>query len=258
MKMRILPCMLIMLLAATSAAQEKPGVSTTLRLLSYGNVLHSWSYAAPGEGKFAASGALPTIPNRFRSKPVKYQGPAKLWLFDGPLPAINRDAPMPVPSAAVDLPPGCKNALLVIFPVPDAAAGAPKFVAAALNDDLAPFPYGTFQFFNLTQHDLVGTIGDQTFELSKGQRRVVKPGVAQGGMNVTVFDPRDKARPLMQQVWDYQPKSRVVVFLREIAKPRPYLAVASVTEFEGTVEEPAAEPAGPLDVQTLSEQNTQR
>lgn len=226
--------------------------STNLRFLSYGEVLRGWNVTSPPQnGKFSQPLPLPTVPNRFRSKPVAYKGGPVLWLFDGPVPAIEPGSPPPSATAEVEIPAGARDTLVVLFALPTPDAAGRRFVAVALDDSPSKFPYGNFLFFNLTPHELVGKIGDQIFQFAKGQTTVVNPGVPPGGVNITVFDPREKDRPLLQQVWDHQPKSRVVVFLREISKPKPFISVSSVAEFEGTAEEPV----GPLDARTLSDQN---
>ena len=245
------------------SALAAPSGAVALRVLSYGPVLQKWTYQVISDGKIVSSGDFPDIPNRTRSKPVRIKAGQEIQIFDGPIPpppAPESTTPPAPPTANAKMLADANNILLVVFPISGPEEPKRRFVAVTANDDMASFPIGSYQFFNVTAHEIAGLIGGKEFSVSGGKTALVTPPAQAGVINLSLFDARDKNRRLMQRAWIYSPLARVLVFIRETSGSKPMITVQSMEESESNIQALPDEGVkiGPIDIQSVSDTGNPR
>jgi len=166
------------------------------------------------------------------SQPFPYKGPRKL-ILRATIDEFSAGPPLPVPVAAVDLPPNANRVLLCCLKSQD---GPLRIIA--YNISSTGSQAGDYRFFNFSSKPLSVILGEQSFALqSKGDRIVTdsawRDEVLDLPMRVASME-ENKPRLAYSSVWGHRPGRRNFVFMSDGGHPSKPIAISRFFDIPST------------------------
>lgn len=205
----------------------------------YFRTLHRWTdhRSEPAE---ARRGALVVVaekgdaPNTVRSTAHGYLGPQVIEFFAVAPPNVGVKADFRIqPIARATIPFGATRCLFLFFKqAPPPNEPNLRYRVQTLEDSLLDLPQGAYLVFNATRKSLIGAHDETRFDVSAGNRVLLRPELKDGGNGAWRFwDAAEAKKPIHSSMWRHRSAGRFILFINTDPEHPGGLKVKAIPEF---------------------------